>query len=203
MGGSQPDYGREWAVRKFATCKLRQKSGANNYNRGMNTAPRPSAPLLLWLIALLSLAINLALLAAIAAGVMAVRGIARESADQLQALAEGSLETPVHVNQSIPISLTVPFSYETEIAIAQNVPIKTTVSFKQEIPLLGEIPINVPIDLSIPVNMKVPISIKRDIPISTVVPVQLDVIATTRFAGTVMQTRLNALAAVLRRLGGG
>ncbi len=168
----------------------------------MNTAPRRSAPRLLWAIALLSLAINLALLAAIAAGVMAVRTIARDSADQLQALAEGSLETPVHVNQSIPISLTVPFSYETEIAIAQNVPIKTTVSFKQEIPLLGEIPINVPIDLSIPVNMKVPISIKRDIPISTVVPVQLDVIATTRFAGTVLQARLNALAAVLRRLGG-
>ena len=86
---------------------------------------RPLDYYLLWCVALLSLFIGAALIVTLGA----VRGRAvdglRTAADAVHALRGSSIDYVVHVEQSLPVSLTVPFSTTVIVPINTTLPINT------------------------------------------------------------------------------
>ncbi|HSM56061.1 MAG TPA: hypothetical protein VK879_07905 [Candidatus Sulfomarinibacteraceae bacterium] len=145
--------------------------------------------LLLWLIALTSLALNTYLFWQL----NGLRTRARQEVANASELLDGvelePYDLPVHVDETIPISITVPFSdtfqvpisttiqvsdvvpFEDNIEVPINtvIPINTTVSVP--IPAIGNIEIPIPIVTSIPINMQVNVPISRSIPVELDIPV--------------------------------
>jgi hypothetical protein len=148
----------------------------------------------LWVIALLSLVFNVALVA----GFYAFRAQAQYEVSQVAAVLNevelNELAFPVNINETLPISLTVTFSNTFPVMISRTLPISTEVLFEDEIqvPINTVIPINttvnipigaalgsnltvpVPIATNIPINLDVTVPISRLIEVNTTVPVVFD-----------------------------
>lgn len=148
----------------------------------------------LWVIALLSLTFNVALVT----GFYAFRAQAQEEvsrvAEVLNEVELNDLEFPVSIDETLPISLTVTFSNTFPVVISRTLPISTEILFEDEIdvPINTIIPINttvnipigqalgsnlsvpIPIVTNIPVNLDVQVPISRMVAVSTTVPVVLD-----------------------------
>ncbi len=168
----------------------------------MTNPPRRGAPVLLWLIALLSLALNVVIIGIVIAAALFLRGIAGQAADKLEALGNSTIATNVRVNRDIAIDITVPFDYVTEIPIEQNVPIETTVKIQQDVPLIGEVNFDVPIKTNVPISVKVPINIKRSIPIKTSIPLNIDVPVAIQVRDTPLKAQIDEFVTILRSVAG-
>ena len=170
----------------------------------MQSTTRPSAPPLLWIIAVTSLILNLALIGAIAYGVFAGIGIGRTiagtAADQLEAFGSSTFSTTVRVQHTINIDTSVPFEYADTISIDQVVPIKTTVAVAQEFPIIGILKFDVPIDTSVPISVSVPIRIERRVPISLSVPIDFTVPVAVQLKDTPVKPQIDAAVNTLREL---
>ena len=142
---------------------------------------------LLWLVALASLALNLALVAGIYSFRQRAQEEVRNASRLLNAVEVENFELPVEVDESLPISLTVPFSDTFQAPISTTVPISAAIPFTDniEVPVNAVIPINTQVQVPVPVigNVVVPIpivtsipvSLTVDVPISRTIPVQLDI----------------------------
>lgn len=167
-----------------------------------NSPAHPSAPLALWLVAGLSLALNIVILGVIVAGLMAARTYAGEAANQLENASRAALTTTVRISQTVPIRAQVPINQSLEVPINQNLPIDTVVQVQREVPVLGVLNFDLPIKTNIPVNLKAPVTINTSITVDTVVPVRADVPVTVSLAGTPLGDQLASLARMLRKLAG-
>ena len=142
---------------------------------------------LLWLVALASLALNLAFLASIYTFRQRAQEEVRNASRLLSTVEIESYELPVEVDESLPISLTVPFSDTFRTPISTSVPVSTAIPFTDniEVPINTVIPINtevrVPVPVignivvPIPIVTSIPVSLTVDVPISRSIPVQLDI----------------------------
>lgn len=142
---------------------------------------------LLWLVALLSLALNLALFAGIYAFRRQAQEEVRNASRLLNTVEIEDFELSVQVDETLPISLTVPFSDTFQTSVSATVPISTVIPFTDniEVPVNAVIPINTQVQVPVPVigNVVVPIpivtsipvSLTVDVPISRSIPVQLDI----------------------------
>lgn len=142
---------------------------------------------LLWLVALASLALNLALFAGIYSFRQRAQQEVRNASRLLNTVEIENFELPVEVDETLPISLTVPFSDTFQAPISATVPISAAIPFTDniEVPINTVIPINTQVQVPIPVigNVVVPIpivtnipvSLTVDVPISRTIPVQLDI----------------------------
>ncbi|MDX1687400.1 MAG: hypothetical protein R3248_05390 [Candidatus Promineifilaceae bacterium] len=142
---------------------------------------------LLWLVALASLALNLALFAGIYAFRQRAQEEVRNASRLLNTVEMEDFQLPVQVDETLPISLTVPFSDTFQAPISTTVPISTGIPFTDniEVPVNTVIPVNTQIQVPVPVlgNVVVPIpivtsipvSLTVDVPISRTIPVQLDI----------------------------
>ena len=165
---------------------------------------RPFDYYLLWVVALLSLLINAGLVYGLMwARQQAAQG-AQTAAEAVAALRSASLEYTVHLDQSLPVSLTVPFNTTIRVPISTTLPIDTEFSFSLHT-LLGDFPVNLPVHAEVPVNMTSQVPVNVAVPISTTVPVALDVPIKIDVARTSVgqslgptQTYLEKLAADLR-----
>jgi hypothetical protein len=151
----------------------------------------------LWIIAALSLIFNILLVI----GLFSARNTARqqvtEAADSLGDIQFESFELPIHIDQMLPISLTVPFSDtfvvpvshtvpvslsvlfadNIEVPIKENIPINTIVNVPVTIPVLGQlVNLEIPIVTNIPIDLLVEVPISRTIPIDTSIPVVFEVL---------------------------
>lgn len=128
----------------------------------------------LWVVALLALGLNLALINVL----LQVRQQAAEGATTaaraVRDLRESVITYTVHIEQSLPVSLTVPFSANVNVPFSTTLPIATDVTIPLETPF-GQIPINVPIRTTVPISLSAKIPVNITVPISTSVPVVLDV----------------------------
>ncbi|MCI0394238.1 MAG: hypothetical protein L0332_28420 [Chloroflexi bacterium] len=148
---------------------------------------------LLWLLALLSLLFNAVLIITL----LSLRAQAREEVNQaIEILNEATLENfdlPVHVDETLAISMTVPYSDTFVVPISATVPVSTSVLFKDniqvpidtiipvnttvhvpvDIPVAGRVTIPIPIFTNIPVSLTVEVPISRTIPVRTDIPVDL------------------------------
>lgn len=148
---------------------------------------------LLWLLVLVSLGLNVFLFVTL----NNIRNRAREqvqaAGERLRAVEVGEFELPVHIDETLPISFTVPFSDTFVVPISATIPVSASVPFSETIdvpintsipinttvsvplPVLGNIPIPIPIVTSIPVNLDVQVPISRTIPVELDIPVDLTI----------------------------
>ncbi len=135
---------------------------------------RPIDYWVLWIVALASLGVNLWLVAVL----LGVRRQASEgAASAAQAvgdLRQSSIDYQVHVEQSLPVSLTVPLSQTVSVPISLTLPINTQATIPLKTPI-GTFPITIPIQAAVPVNLRPEVPIRLSVPISTTIPVALDV----------------------------
>jgi hypothetical protein len=150
----------------------------------------------LWIIAAVSFIFNIVLIF----GLLNVRDNARrqvtEAADSLSGVVLEPQELSVVIDESLAISLTVPFSDTFIVPVSQTVPVSISVLFEDiiEVPIQENIPINtivvvpvtipvigslvdleIPIVTNIPIDLNVEIPISRTIPVDTSIPVVFDV----------------------------
>jgi len=129
---------------------------------------------LLWGVALLSLGLNLTLINTL----LQVRQQAGEgaatAARAIRNLRESVITYTVHIEQSLPVSFTVPFNTNVIVPFSATLPIATDVTIPLDTPF-GQFPINIPIRTTVPINLSTNIPVNVSVPISTSVPVKLDV----------------------------
>lgn len=149
--------------------------------------------LLLWLIVLVSLGLNAYLF-------LTLNNIRTQARAQVQAANErlneveiGEYELPIEVDETLPVSFSVPFSDTFVVPISATIPVSASVPFSETIdvpintnipinttvsvplPAIGNIPIPIPIVTNIPVNLDVKVPISRTIPVELDIPVDLTI----------------------------
>lgn len=144
---------------------------------------RSLSNVILWLLVLILLAFNVALLFALnRARLLAIRGLTRSEA----VLADFSNEVinyQIEVNETIPVSADIPFRRTVEVPIKTNVPIDTVFNVPLATPL-GVIELDVPLKTEIPIDLVVPVTLSETVTIETEVPLALDVPITIDVAQT-------------------
>jgi hypothetical protein len=140
----------------------------------MPMTKRPIDYYLLWGVALLSLVINLGFgYALLVARSKAAQG-AQTAAQAVAALRASTIDYPVHIEQSLPVSLTIPIHETLSVPISATLPIDTQFSFTLHT-LIGDFPVNVPLQAMVPVHVQTQVPVNLSVPVSTTVPVAFDV----------------------------
>jgi hypothetical protein len=135
---------------------------------------RPLDYWLLWLVALASLAANLWLITTLL-GVRRQAGQgALTAARAVGDLRQSSIDYQVHVQQFVPIVLSVPISQTVKVPINTTLAIDTEATIPLETPI-GTFPITIPIRAAVPVALQPEVPLRLTVPVSTTVPVELDV----------------------------
>jgi hypothetical protein len=148
---------------------------------------------LLWLIALSSFMLNVAM----AAVLLNFRARLQEGIVDLNEILEAveldDIELLIAIDESVPISMTIPFSDTFQVPIRETIPVVTSVLFEDviqvpintiipidtdfivqvDIPLVGRTGIPIPIVTNIPVNLTVDVPISREIPVETEIVVDI------------------------------
>jgi hypothetical protein len=147
--------------------------------------------LLLWTFVLISLGLNLLILASLYNLRQRARVEVRNAAELLDSVEVENFDLPVHVEESVALSLTVSFSDTFLVPISATVPVSASVPFSDTIvvpvnaiipvnttvavpiPAIGNVTIPIPIVTNIPVNLSVNVPISRSIPVQLEIPVDL------------------------------
>jgi len=148
--------------------------------------------ILLWAIALISLALNVYLLV----GFNTFQGNLRQEAGRVLEALEGTdianIEVPVAIDETLDVSLTVPFSDTFEVPINMTVPVSTSIAVDETISVpidevvsldrdiqvfltvLGQsIPVTIPLRADVPINLQTDVPIKLDVPVETEIPINM------------------------------
>jgi hypothetical protein len=174
-----------------------QVSGCDNratfgYTPFMHDTQYPSTTWhyrLLWLIALTSLLLNLALISVLLNYRSQLQAGATSLTNALDAVDLNDIELEVIIDETIPISLTIPFSDSFSVPIRETIPVATTILFEDliEVPIDAVIPIDtdfvVQVDIPlvgrtgipIPIVTTIPVSLTVEVPISRLIPIETDI----------------------------
>jgi hypothetical protein len=135
----------------------------------------PPGYLLLWIVALISLAINVVMLRQL----LLARRIALESVQDsiavIDSLQGQVINYNVVIDENLPINADIPINETVEIHIQDEFPINTTVTVSVPAGPLGSIPVRVPISTTVPIDRTIPIQINQTFSLSTMIPLHLDV----------------------------
>ncbi|MFN2136958.1 MAG: hypothetical protein ACK2UK_13445 [Candidatus Promineifilaceae bacterium] len=154
--------------------------------------------ILLWLLVLVSLGLNAFLIYTL----YNFQQQAKESVSEVTAISEilnavesvelHSLEVPISIDETLPISLTVPFKDTFTVPIQTTIPISTSIAVNENIAVpindvvslnrnarifisvLGQsIPVDIPIRADIPLNMQTNVPINLEVPVNLEVPIDM------------------------------
>lgn len=150
--------------------------------------------ILLWVIVLVSLGLNVYLVLQL----NKFSQEAQQSVGQLKAISEileavettelGTVEVPIVIDETLPISLNVPFKDTFEVPISTTIPISTSITVNENIvvPIQDTVSLNrdaqivisvlgqsIPVD--VPIRADIPLSMQTNVPIDLEVPVELDI----------------------------
>lgn len=147
---------------------------------------------LLWLIVLASVGANIFLLVSLNNARQRTQQELIKVADSLDSIVLESFDLPIQISESLPISMSVPFSDTFQVPISSSIPVETTilVSDTIQVPIndvvsinrdvtvsviiLGQaIPVDIPIRFDLPVFMNVEVPVDLEVPVSTEVPVDM------------------------------
>lgn len=149
--------------------------------------------LLLWLLVVFSLGLNIFLFVTLNNIRSQARAQVQAAGDRLSTVEVADFELPIQIDETLPISFTVPFSDTFIVPISATIPVSASVPFSETIdvpintvipinatvsvplPAIGNIPIPIPIVTSIPVNLDVKVPISRTIPVALDIPVDLTI----------------------------
>lgn len=156
-------------------------------------ANRPSWHyILLWVVALVSLALNVYLLMGFNNFQRNLQQEANRISETLDGVAIENYEVPVVVDETFAVSLTVPFSDTFEVPINTSVPVSTSITVDEIISVpfndvvsldrdvqiflsvLGQsIPVDIPIRADIPIDLQTEVPIKLEVPVQVDIPIDL------------------------------
>ena len=142
---------------------------------------RSTGATLLWILLVLSLALNGLALFGLGAmyrslqdAQVQVREMVSTLRTELQTLGGHPLELQIAIDQEIPISDTVKISETFIVPLNTVFPFSTQVNTSFNIPLLGRQEISIPVSGSVPVNTTFEIPVQEDFPISMTYRLVLD-----------------------------
>jgi len=164
--------------------------------------PKHSAPTALWVIAIVSLALNVVILVVLVAGLVAARQMAGDAASALESFSQQTISYRFRVNQTVPVSADVPFQLDLIVPVNQTLDVNTVVTVSRELPVIGQIEFDVPIQTSIPVSFEVPLIINQTFPITTDVALNLEIPLDVSIADTPLKQAIDAVAQPLKVFGG-
>jgi len=150
--------------------------------------------ILLWLVAIVSLVLNILLLAGLYNFRLQAQQEVASVTEILDTVEIENFDLPVVINETLPIDITVPFNDTFEIAIHETVPISMTIPIKENISfpindvvsinrdvtisivILGQsIPVDIPIRADLPISLNIDIPIDMEVPVDTTIPIDLDI----------------------------
>ena len=153
---------------------------------------RPWHYILLWVIVLVSLALNVYLLVGFNNFQRNVQQEANRISETLDGVEIENYELPIVVDETFAISLTVPFSDTFEVPIKTTVPVSTSITVDETISVafndvvsldrdvqvflsvLGQsIPVDIPIRADVPVDLQTDVPIKLEVPVEAEIPIDL------------------------------
>ncbi len=164
--------------------------------------PAPSAPKALWVIALISLVLNLALAGALVYGWVTARRFAADTATALETFSNQTITYRFRLNQTVPVRADVPFEQTLMMPVRQNLDIDTTVTVSQELPVIGQVTFDVPIRANVPVSFDIPFVISETFPVYTDVPLNLEIPVELPIRDTPLKPAIDALIQPLKNLAG-
>ena len=161
-----------------------------------------SAPPALWALTIVSLLLNVLIIAILILVDMVGRQIAASVADQLEAFGNQTINYKFRVNQTVPVNTLVPFQKNLVVPFQQSIPVSTTVKVSKELPVLGVVEFDVPIDTSVPVSFSVPIAISETIAVNAEVPLNLEIPLEIPVRDTPIKETLDRVAQALNTFAG-
>jgi hypothetical protein len=112
--------------------------------------------------------------------------------DQVRTARNEVVAADVHIQQSLPIDLSVPLQKEL------SVPIDTSVRIDHEVDVtVGGVNVPIPLKLDVPVQASVPVEINEQVEISTTVDLDMNLPVSVPVSDTVMAGYLDELYRVL------
>lgn len=163
----------------------------------------PRGYILLWIIALISIAFNILLVVGGIYALRAYRAAAVDASTQVSAASEAlagnritNFEIPVVVDEVLPVEFSVEYSDTFQVPIDTSIPVRTSVEYSDVflfpieetltidtdfdveviIPVINRaVPLNIPIKTDVPIDLEIEVPIDIAIPVETDVPIQLTV----------------------------
>jgi hypothetical protein len=135
---------------------------------------RPIDYYLLWLLAIVSLVINVYLIQIMLQARQQVGLAASSAALAVDGLRTTSLDYTVPIRETLPVSFTVSYRQNITVPISTTIPINVQLTVPLKTPI-GTFPINVPVVTDIPINLQPTIPLSLSVPVSITVPIAVDV----------------------------
>lgn len=161
---------------------------------------RPLDYWLLWVVALVSLGLNLALINTLSEARAQLAVGAQQAARAVGQVRASTITYTVRIDQSLPVSATVPFYRTFRVPVNDVFRIDTVVNVPFQTPF-GSFPIAVPLQTSVPISFEVAVPIEAEIPVFTVVPVNLAIPVVIRIRETELGAALGAAETFLAEVG--
>jgi hypothetical protein len=137
-------------------------------------ARRPVDYYVLWLVALVSLGLNLYVINALMQAKLQVAQAAGTAAAAVEQLRSTAIDYAVPMHDSLPVSFTVAYRQTFTVPISVTLPIDTLVTVRLDTPI-GSFPINVPVKTNVPINLNPQVPLSLSVPVSVSIPISLTV----------------------------
>ena len=177
-------------------------------NRPWRTLLKVLAYTFLFVLILVSLALNVLVIASLLEVRQTAAGALNRAAGALADMEATTFETSVEVRQTIPVNAEIPFQREWNVPVRVSVPIEHELAFEETIVVPIDVPLfelnldvpvstTIPVSLTVPIETEVPFAIDETFYVDTEVQVDLLVPVTLDLADTSLPAQLDALAAML------
>ena len=168
-------------------------------NRSMR---RPIDYYLLWIVALVSLGLNLYLINMLMQAKLQVAQAASSAAAAVGQLRGSAIDYSVPISQTLPVSFTVSYRQTFSVPISVTLPIDTVVTVALNTPF-GTFPINVPVKTTVPINLNPQVPLSLSVPVRVTVPISFTVPIHLALADTPLGDSLNSAADYLNNVAAG
>ncbi len=141
----------------------------------------------------------------------AMRYALDQALEALDGVEDEVFETTIHVQESIPVDVTIPFHREFNVPVHVDVPISHKLIFEETfvvpikttfLDLTVDVPVSttIPVSLSVPIHTEVPFTIEETFSFSTDVDIDLEVPVTIPMSDTPLPDSVEQLRMILRVL---
>jgi hypothetical protein len=160
---------------------------------------RPFDYYLLWLVAIVSLGLNVYVINVLVQARRQVAQAASTAAAAVGQLNGAAIDYAVPISQTLPVSFTVAYKQTFTIPISVTLPIDTQVTVNLNTPL-GAFPITVPVKTDVPINLAPQIPLSLAVPVSVTVPISFTVPIHLALSDTTLGTTINGVSDYLNTL---
>ena len=162
-------------------------------------ARRPVDYYLLWLVAIVSLGLNVYVINMLTQAKKQVAQAASSAATAVGQLRGTAIDYSVPISQTLPVSFTVDYRHTFSVPISVTLPIDTQVTVSLDTPF-GSFPINVPVKTTVPINLNPQVPLSLSVPVSVSVPISFTVPIHLALSDTTLTSSLDGAADYLNNL---